>query len=206
MRAGVTVLIGVSGVAGCRAAAPKPVEPAAGQVTVETSQGEIVVELDAARAPVTVANFLKYARAGSYDGTTFHRVVPGFVIQGGGWTPGLEERAKQDAAAGRPDVPIVNEWKNGLKNERGTIAMAREKEPDSATREFFINLKDNAKLDTARDVSGGAGYAVFGRVVRGMEVVDRIAGVPTRKVEVPGVTDGSMENVPVEAVVIRRVR
>jgi peptidyl-prolyl cis-trans isomerase A (cyclophilin A) len=102
-------------------------------------------------------------------------------------------------------VPIKNEWQNGLKNERGTIAMARETEPDSATREFFINLADNARLDTAREKTGNAGYAVFGRVVKGMDVVDRIAAAPTRNVDVPGVTDGSMQNVPVGAVVIRKV-
>ncbi|MCC6679156.1 MAG: peptidylprolyl isomerase [Phycisphaerales bacterium] len=175
-------------------------------VTLETSAGDITVELDRAGAPVTVENFLGYMNRSAYDGTTIHRIVPGFVIQGGGWTPDLQERAKLDAAAGKPDKPIRNEWQNGLKNTRGTIAMAREKDPDSATREFFINLADNAKLDTPREVSGGAGYAVFGRVISGMEVVDRIAAVSTRSVDVPGVTDGSMQNVPVESIVIRRVR
>lgn len=175
-------------------------------VLMETSEGDLTVELDRARAPITVDNFLAYMNRGAYDGTTIHRVVPGFVIQGGGWTPDLKERAKLDAAAGRPDAPIRNEWQNGLKNTRGTIAMAREKDPDSATREFFINLADNARLDTPREVSGGAGYAVFGRVIAGMDVVDRIAAVPTRAVDVPGVTDVSMQNVPVEPVVIVRVR
>lgn len=181
-------------------------EAAAEHVLIETSAGDITVELDRARAPITVENFLAYLDRGAYDGTTIHRVVPGFVIQGGGWTPDLKERAKLDAAAGRADVPIRNEWQNGLKNLRGTIAMAREKDPDSATREFFINLADNARLDTPREVSGGAGYAVFGRVISGMDVVDRIAAMPTRSVDVPGVTDGSMQNVPVEPIVIRRVR
>lgn len=175
-------------------------------ILIKTSEGDITVELDRAHAPITVDNFLLYMDRGDYNGTTIHRIVPGFVIQGGGWTPELQERAKLDAAAGRPDIPIRNEWQNGLKNTRGTIAMAREKDPDSATREFFINLADNAKLDTPREVSGGAGYAVFGRVTSGMEVVDRIAALPTRSVEVPGVTDGSMQNVPVEPVVIHRIR
>jgi peptidyl-prolyl cis-trans isomerase A (cyclophilin A) len=175
-------------------------------VTLETAAGDIVVELDQERAPTTSYNFISYARRGAYDGTTFHRVMPSFVIQGGGWTSELHERAKADAAAGKPDVPIKNEWQNGLKNVRGTIAMARETDPDSATREFFINLADNAKLDTAREVSGHAGYAVFGHVVAGMDVVDRIAAVPTRSVDVPGVTDGSMKNVPIEPVIIVRVR
>jgi cyclophilin family peptidyl-prolyl cis-trans isomerase len=173
---------------------------------METSMGEIVLELDRERAPVTVANFLGYVDRGAYDGTTFHRVVENFVIQGGGWTPELVERARLDKEAGRPDVPIRNEWRNGLKNVRGTIAMARDEGPDTATREFYINVQDNPKLDTARATTGNAGYAVFGRVVEGMEAVDRIRHVKTGAREVAGVTDGSMGNVPVEAVVIRSVR
>jgi peptidyl-prolyl cis-trans isomerase A (cyclophilin A) len=176
------------------------------RVRMETSKGDIELELDRARAPVTVDNFLGYVERGAYDGTVFHRVVEDFVIQGGGWTADLKERAKEDAAAGRPDVPIRNEWRNGLKNVRGTIAMARDEGPDTATREFYINVADNAKLDTAREKAGNAGYAVFGRVVQGMDVVDAIRRVPTRAVSVAGVTDGSMNNVPVEAVVVKRVR
>jgi cyclophilin family peptidyl-prolyl cis-trans isomerase len=175
-------------------------------VTMSTSEGDIELELFPSRAPVTVANFLKYVDRGAYDGKTFHRVVEDFVIQGGGWTPDLQERAKADAAAGHADVPIRNEWQNGLKNERGAIAMAREEAPDTATREFYINVQDNPKLDTARPTTGGAGYAVFGRVVEGMDVVDRIRHLPTAPREVPGVTDGSMGNVPVKAVVITSVR
>src|ERR1044071_3960304 len=167
-------------------------------VVIDTSMGSITIELDPDRAPTSCMNFLKYAEAGAYDNTTFHRVVPGFVIQGGGWTPDLHQRAKDAAAAGHPDIPIKNEWQNGLKNARGTIAMARDEQPDTATREFYINLSDNTKLDTARDKTGHAGYAVFGRVTSGMDVVDRIAAVKTRSVNVPGVTDGSMENVPVD--------
>ncbi len=175
------------------------------RVVMETSMGDIALELDRARAPISVANFLDHARRGAYDATTFHRVVQDFVIQGGGWTPDLVERAKLDAAAGRPDRPIANEWRNGLKNVRGTIAMAREEAPDSATREFYINTQDNPKLDTARETTGHAGYAVFGRVVGGMDVVDAIRRVPVREVAVPGVEDGSMKHVPLQPVVIRRV-
>lgn len=175
-------------------------------ITMQTTAGDIVVELDREHAPITVANFLMYADRGAYDGAIFHRTIPTFVIQGGGWTPDLKERAKADAAAGKPDTPIKNEWRNGLKNVRGTIAMAREADPDSATREFYINVADNAKLDTARDKTGNAGYAVFGRVVKGMDVVDKIKDGATRSVDVPGVTDGSMENVPVSPVMIVHVR
>jgi peptidyl-prolyl cis-trans isomerase A (cyclophilin A) len=199
-------LMGVVLVAGCSSMRKADSAAAAQRVKMETSMGDVVVELDPAHAPVSTANFLKYADSGAYDGTTFHRVVPGFVIQGGGWTRDFTERAKSGAAAGHPDVPIRNEWQNGLKNERGTIAMARDEAPDSATREFYINLKDNPKLDTAREKTGNAGYAVFGRVVSGMEVVDRIASARTHAVDVAGVTDGSMENVPEEPVVIRSVR
>jgi peptidyl-prolyl cis-trans isomerase A (cyclophilin A) len=200
------VVLVVMFLAGCSSMRKADSGAAAQRVRMETSMGDVVVELDPARAPISTANFLNYADSGAYNGTTFHRVVPGFVIQGGGWTRDLTERAKAAAAAGHPDVPIKNEWQNGLKNERGTIAMARDEAPDSATREFYINLKDNPKLDTAREKTGNAGYAVFGRVVSGMDVVDRIGSVGTRAVNVAGVTDGSMENVPIEPVVIRSVR
>jgi peptidyl-prolyl cis-trans isomerase A (cyclophilin A) len=170
---------------------------------MQTSAGPITIELDPARAPVTVANFVQHAQAGDYDGTVFHRVVPEFVVQGGGWTPLLQERAK---LAATPDTPIVNEWTNGLKNAKGTIAMAREQAPDTATREFYFNLKDNVKLDSARPTTGNAGYAVFGRVVDGWKVVETIAAGQTTSRDVPGVTDGSMNNVPVSPVVIQRVR
>jgi peptidyl-prolyl cis-trans isomerase A (cyclophilin A) len=180
------------------------------RVRMETTKGDIVVELDREHAPISVANFLKYADRGDYDGTIFHRVMENFVIQGGGWTPdphdGLVERARLEKEKGHPDVPIKNEWHNGLKNSRGTIAMARETDPDSATREFYINVQDNPKLDTPRDKTGNAGYAVFGRVVEGMDVVDAIRRVPTKTVNVTGVDDGSMENVPVEPVLIRKVQ
>jgi peptidyl-prolyl cis-trans isomerase A (cyclophilin A) len=180
--------------------------PIASAVELQTTAGTIRVELDGAAAPVTVRNFLDRVQRGQYDGTIFHRVVPGFVIQGGGWTIDLKERAKLDAAAGRPDQPIINEWKSGLKNLRGTIAMAREEAPDSATREFYFNLSDNSRLDTARPQTGNAGYCAFGRVVSGMDVVDKIATGQTESRTVEGVTDGSMNNVPLRPVIITKAR
>ncbi len=175
-------------------------------VEMETSAGAIMLRLEPGYAPVAVKNFLDHAAAGHYDGTIFHRVIPGFVIQGGGWTPEMVERAKVDAAAGRPDTPIRNEWENGLTNLRGTIAMARETEPDSATREFYINVADNLRLSTAREKSGRAGYAVFGRVVGGWEAVERVRTGKTGPRPDVKVDDGSMNDVPLEPVVIRRVR
>lgn len=135
------------------------------RVTLETSLGDVVVELDAERAPITVDNFLHYAESGFYNGTIFHRVIKTFMVQGGGYTPDVDEK--------KPDRdPIKNEWRNGLRNVRGTIAMARlGGKADSATAQFFINVVDNAGLDAPRD---GAAYAVFGKVVEGMEAVDRI--------------------------------
>jgi cyclophilin family peptidyl-prolyl cis-trans isomerase len=153
-----------------------------------TQLGTIVIALEAEKAPLSVKNFLEYVRSGHYDGSAFHRVMPNFMIQGGGFTPAMEEKPT------RP--PIRNEAKNGLRNSRGTVAMARTSDPNSATAQFFINLKDNHRLDYA---IGGAGYAVFARVVEGMEVVDRIALVPTT-------ARGIHENVPRTPVVIRRAR
>ena len=146
------------------------------RVKLATSAGDIVVELDAAKAPKSVENFVAYVRAGHYDGTVFHRVIENFMIQGGGMTADLKQKAT------RP--PIALETKNGLLNARGTLAMARTSDPNSATSQFFINVKDNEFLnaDKARD---GNGYAVFGRVVEGMDVVDRIRAVPTGPGDVP---------------------
>lgn len=138
------------------------------RVKLETSQGDIVIELFDQRAPKTVENFLAYVDAGFYDGTLFHRVIPGFMIQGGGYTS--DYRRKETRA------PIPNESDNGLENQRGTVAMARTSSPDSATSQFFINVADNGNLDY-RD--GRWGYAVFGQVVKGMSVVDAIVSVPT---------------------------
>jgi cyclophilin family peptidyl-prolyl cis-trans isomerase len=166
-------------------AGPKPV------VVMETSMGgPIKIELYEREAPTTVKNFLKYVDDKHYDGTIFHRVIPTFMIQGGGFEPGMKERPT------RP--PIRNEAFNGLSNERGTLAMARTSDPDSASAQFFINVKDNKFLDMsqARD---GVGYCVFGKVIEGMDVVDKIKGVKTTK-------RGSFDDVPVEDVLIKSVR
>jgi cyclophilin family peptidyl-prolyl cis-trans isomerase len=158
------------------------------RVLMKTSLGEIELLLDADKAPATVENFLRYVDEGFYDGTIFHRVISGFMIQGGGFTPDLVRKPTH--------APVTNEAKNGLKNERGTIAMARTSDPHSATAQFFINHADNASLDyPSRD---GWGYAVFGRVVGGMETVDRIADVYTG-------TKNGMRNVPEETVLIESV-
>ena len=139
-------------------------------VLMKTSMGNIKIQLDPQKAPITVKNFLEYVKAGFYKGTIFHRVIPGFMIQGGGFTSEMQEK--------RANAPIKNEAGNGLKNDRGTIAMARTMIVDSATAQFFINVVDNAPLNH-RDSMQGYGYAVFGRVISGMDVVDRIAAVKT---------------------------
>jgi len=162
---------------------------AAPSVEMQTSAGTIVIELDAARAPKTVENFVKYAKDGFYDGTIFHRVIDGFMIQGGGFAKDMSEKATGSS--------IVNESKDGLKNQRGTIAMARRPDPNSATAQFFINLVDNSsQLDYPKN---GGGYAVFGKVVQGMEVVDKIAKVATGN-------RGPFQNVPLEPLVIQSVK
>jgi len=158
------------------------------KVRLDTSMGEIVIELDAAKAPKSAANFLEYVKAGHYDGTIFHRVIPDFMIQGGGMSAEMQERPTR--------APIPLESKNGLSNVRGSLAMARTSNPDSATAQFFINIKDNAFLDAANSRDGN-GYAVFGKVVTGMDVVDRIWAVPTA-------TKGPHQNVPVTPVLIRK--
>lgn len=158
------------------------------KVKLATSAGDIVVELDAAKAPKTVANFVEYVRAGHYDGTVFHRVIDGFMIQGGGMTADMKEKSTR--------APIPLESGNGLDNLRGTIAMARTMDPNSATAQFFINLKDNAFLNKAQSRDGN-GYAVFGKVVSGMEVVDKIRTVPTGN-------KGMHQNVPLEPVTINK--
>jgi len=171
-------------------AAPPPA-PTGPVVALEVAQGRtvfgtITLALDPEKAPITVRNFLKYVRSGHYEGTVFHRVIPGFMIQGGGLTPALEEKPNQG--------PVKSEARNGLRNSRGTLAMARTNDPDSADCQFFINLRDNHRLDYG---IGGAGYTVFGRVLEGMEVVDRIAMVPTS-------SRGPHQNVPQMAVVIKK--
>ena len=156
-------------------------------VVMTTSMGEIVIELDPEKAPITVENFLQYVDDGHYDGTIFHRVIQSFMIQGGGFTADMTQKDVRD--------PIKNEANNGLKNVPGTIAMARTSIVDSATAQFFINTKDNAFLNHG---SRDYGYAVFGKVVTGMDIVRKIEGVPT------GVKSG-MQDVPVEPVVIESI-
>lgn len=175
--------------------------PAHTRVLFDTSMGAIEIELDEARAPVTVANFLSYVDRGAFDGTIFHRCVPGFVVQGGGHEPDLTERAKTEGGGEDKDPRILNEWTNGLKNVRGSVGMARETEPDSATRQFYFNLSDNARLDLPREVSGNAGYCVFAHVIKGMDVIDAMAAVRTKSV--PAL---EMENIPVEPIVLRTAR
>jgi cyclophilin family peptidyl-prolyl cis-trans isomerase len=156
------------------------------KVVFETSKGKLVIELYADKAPLTVKNFLTYVDEKFYDGTIFHRVIPGFVIQGGGLTKDMAEKKTHDT--------IKNEADNGLSNLRGTLSMARTMEVDSASSQFFVNLVDNARLDHKGKQSGSTwGYAVFGKVVEGMDVVDAIAKVPTGKV-------GMYEDVPKETV------
>jgi len=158
-------------------------------VEMTTSKGVIQLELDAENAPITVANFLEYVKSGHYDGTIFHRVIPGFVIQGGGLESGMKEKATQ--------APIENEADNGLKNLTGTICMARTNDPHSATSQFFINLKDNSFLDHTEKTASGWGYAVFGRVTSGMDVVEAIAAVQTGNA-------GYHSDVPLEDVVLEK--
>jgi peptidyl-prolyl cis-trans isomerase A (cyclophilin A) len=146
------------------------------KVKLATSEGDIVLELDAAKAPKSVANFLQYVKSGHYNGTVFHRVISTFMIQGGGMTADLKEKTT------RP--PIELESRNGLVNQRGTVAMARTSDPNSATSQFFINVKDNDFLNQPQSRDGN-GYAVFGKVVSGMEVVDKIKALPTGPGDVP---------------------
>lgn len=160
------------------------------QVVLETSMGQIVMELDAQKAPRTVDNIVDHVQSGFYDGLTFHRVIPGFMIQGGGFTPDMRQRDSS-----RPQ--LTNEADNQLKNLRGTVAMARTPAPHSAKTQFFINLVDNSNLDHRDKTDRGWGYAVFGRVIEGMEVVDSIAQVPTHTV-------GQYADVPAEPVLIQR--
>jgi peptidyl-prolyl cis-trans isomerase A (cyclophilin A) len=159
------------------------------RVALETSQGRIVIELASKEAPKTVDNFLAYVKAGHYDGTVFHRVIPTFMVQGGGFDAEMTERATR--------APIPLESRNGLKNARGTVAMARRNDPNSATAQFFINVVDNARLDYPS--FDGNGYAVFGKVVEGMDVVDKIKEVPTGN-------RGPHQNVPLTPVTIKSAR
>lgn len=158
-------------------------------VKLTTNHGDIVIELDADKAPETVKNFLAYVESGHYDNTVFHRVINGFMIQGGGFEPGMKQKATQ--------APIKNEANNGLKNETGTIAMARTQDPHSATAQFFINVGDNDFLNFKAENIQGWGYCVFGKVTEGMDVVNKIKGVKTGSA-------GFHQDVPKEDVVIQR--
>lgn len=187
------------GVAGCGAGepaqqtvatAPAPGQPPNPRVLIETSRGDITVELFPGNAPQSVGNFLNYVKTGFYDGLVFHRVIPGFMIQGGGMRPDMEEKPK--------NAPIRNEADNGLRNLRGTLAMARTGEPHSASSQFFVNVADNAFLDHRGKTFEGWGYAVFGQVVDGLDVVDTIAAVPRGR-------RGPHDDVPLEPVVMQRV-
>ncbi len=156
-------------------------------VELHTNKGVIRIELNAEKAPKSVANFLAYVKSGHFDGTVFHRVIDGFMVQGGGFEPGMKQKPTQ--------APIQNEANNGLKNKRYTLAMARTNDPHSATAQFFINVADNAFLDHTAPSSQGWGYAVFGQVVQGQDVVDAIKGVKTGG-------KGGHQDVPLEDVVI----
>jgi len=159
------------------------------KVKLTTNHGEITIELDATKAPATVENFLAYVRSGTYANTVFHRVIDGFMIQGGGFEPGMRQKPTQ--------APIKNEAQNGLKNERYTVAMARTNDPHSATAQFFINVKNNDFLNHSAPNAQGWGYCVFGKVTEGTDVVDKIKGVKTG-------TKGSHQDVPTEDVVIEK--
>jgi peptidyl-prolyl cis-trans isomerase A (cyclophilin A) len=158
------------------------------KVVLATSEGDITIELDREKAPRTVDNFIQYVKSGHYDGTIFHRVIDNFMVQGGGMQPSMIEKATR--------APIPLESRNGLQNLRGTVAMARTMVPDSATSQFFINVRDNAFLDAANSRDGN-GYAVFAKVVAGMDVVDRIKAVPTT-------SRGPHQNVPATPIIIRK--
>lgn len=175
------LVFGVSKVSFADSANPK--------VQLETTQGVIVLELDVAAAPKTVENFINYVEDGFYDGTIFHRVIPDFMIQGGGFTADMKQKAT--------NATIQNEADNGLKNARGTIAMARTRDPHSATAQFFINTVDNTFLNYKAKTTEGWGYCVFGKVIQGLEIVDAIEAVQTT-------TKSPHENVPVEAVIIEK--
>ena len=158
-------------------------------VVLKTNHGDIKLDLDTENAPATVANFLQYVRDGHYDNTVFHRVIDGFMVQGGGMEPGMKQKPTR--------APVANEATNGLKNRKYTVAMARTSEPHSATAQFFINVADNDFLDFKAPNANGWGYCVFGKVVQGQDVVDRIRALPTA-------TSGGHQNVPKEDVVIQK--
>ena len=162
------------------------------EVVLHTSEGDIALALDEENSPATVANFVQYVRDGHYDNTLFHRVIPGFMIQGGGFAPGMQQKATR--------APVANEAANGVRNLRYSVAMARTSDPHSATAQFFINVADNARLDYSMlGASENPGYAVFGKVVSGQDVVDKIRKVPTGN-------SGMFQNVPTQPVVIEKAQ
>ena len=167
----------------------KSTERSKPMVKLTTNQGVITLELEADKAPVTVANFLEYVKSGFYNGTVFHRVIDGFMIQGGGFEKGMKQKPTK--------APIKNEATNGLTNDNYTVAMARTNDPHSATAQFFINVKNNDFLNFTSESSQGWGYAVFGKVVDGKDVVDKVKKVPTA-------SKGGQQNVPTEDVVIEK--
>ena len=158
-------------------------------VKLHTNHGVVTIELDEARAPKSAANFLEYVKKGHYDGTVFHRVINGFMVQGGGFAPGMQQKTT--------GAPIQNEADNGLKNEAYTVAMARTGDPHSATAQFFINVADNAFLNHTAPTAAGWGYCVFGKVVDGTDVIDKIKGVKTGRA-------GGHQDVPLDDVIIER--
>jgi cyclophilin family peptidyl-prolyl cis-trans isomerase len=190
LTATLAVAIGAIGVA-CTRAEEKPSNPNNPIVLISTSVGDMKVELYKDKAPKTVDNFLGYVNDKYYDGTIFHRVIPRFMIQGGGFTPDMKEKPTK--------APVKNEAGNGLQNKLGTIAMARTPDVDSATAQFFINVKDNAFLDHRDDTLQGFGYCVFGKVIEGLKVAQQIEQVDTD-------TKGMYENVPVQPVIIKSIR
>jgi peptidyl-prolyl cis-trans isomerase B (cyclophilin B) len=180
-------LLFVGFAASVASAAPAPAKNP--RVVLETSKGKIVIELDAAKAPKSTENFLSYVRSGFYDGTIFHRVIDSFMIQGGGFTADMTQK--------QPKASIRNEADNGLKNDKYTVAMARTNEPNSASSQFFINTKDNAFLNYKEKSLQGWGYAVFGKVVEGFDVVDAIGKTPTT-------SKSGFQDVPVDAVTVKK--
>jgi peptidylprolyl isomerase/peptidyl-prolyl cis-trans isomerase B (cyclophilin B) len=195
-RFGIFLLALGLGLTGCASQAPSAqsaaAQPAANpEVVLETSKGNITLELMPKEAPISVANFLNYVKTGAYNGTIFHRVIPGFMIQGGGFDANMQKRPT--------NPPIQNEANNGLKNLRGTIAMARTGDPQSATSQFFINTADNDALNFWGETNAGWGYAVFGKVISGMDVVDAIVSVPRGRF-------GNYGDVPLEPIVIKSVK
>lgn len=189
MKSVLSWMLAVLAVAGTTNAAES--SAAGPQVVLETSKGDIVIELFTSKAPLTVDNFLSYVDDKFYNGTIFHRVIQNFMIQGGGFTSDMKQK--------RTKTPIKNEADNGLKNDRGTIAMARTQDPHSATAQFFINTVNNDFLNYKSQTRQGWGYAVFGRVIKGLEVVDKISGVKTG-------THGRFGDVPAQPIVILKAR